>query len=88
LQTFVQGQATINNQTSQDFDDIRSTLTKLSSFFSIQEKCKFLAQPEQNPQGHFLLSGSNSSEGKPEHIKSITTLHHRKIIDKTIPRKA
>jgi hypothetical protein len=84
LQTFVQGQATINNQTSQDFDDIRSTLTKLSSFFSIQEKCKFLAQPEQNPQGHFLLSGSNSSEGKPEHIKSITTLRSGRIIDKTI----
>jgi hypothetical protein len=70
----VQGQATINNKKSQAIDDIRSTLTKLTSFLSIQEKGKFLAQPQQNPQGWFVLSGSNSSKGKPEHIKSITTL--------------
>uniref|UniRef100_A0A2N9I6A0 RNA-directed DNA polymerase n=1 Tax=Fagus sylvatica TaxID=28930 RepID=A0A2N9I6A0_FAGSY len=50
LQTFMQGQSTINSQTSQAINDIRSTLTKLTTSLSTQEKGKFPAQPQPNPQ--------------------------------------
>ena len=43
LQTFMQGQSTINSQTSQALNDIRSTLTKLTTSLSTQEKGKFPA---------------------------------------------
>uniref|UniRef100_A0A2N9I9L5 Reverse transcriptase/retrotransposon-derived protein RNase H-like domain-containing protein n=1 Tax=Fagus sylvatica TaxID=28930 RepID=A0A2N9I9L5_FAGSY len=55
LQTFMQGQSTINNQTSQALNDIRSTLTKLTTSLSTQEKGKFPAQPQPNPQVEKLL---------------------------------
>uniref|UniRef100_A0A2N9I5J1 RNA-directed DNA polymerase n=1 Tax=Fagus sylvatica TaxID=28930 RepID=A0A2N9I5J1_FAGSY len=88
LQTFMQGQSTINNQTSQALNDIRSTLTKLTTSLSTQEKGKFPAQPQPNPQGQFGVSGSSASGTQHEHVKSITTLRSGKVIDKTIPTKA
>jgi hypothetical protein len=50
LQTFMQGQDTFNSRTSQAIDDIKNTLTKFTSFMSIQQKGKFSSQPEPNPQ--------------------------------------
>uniref|UniRef100_A0A2N9GNA7 RNA-directed DNA polymerase n=1 Tax=Fagus sylvatica TaxID=28930 RepID=A0A2N9GNA7_FAGSY len=88
LQTFMQGQSTINSQTSQAINDIRSTLTKLTTSLSTQEKGKFPAQPQPNPQGQFGVSGSSASGTQHEHVKSITTLRSGKVIDKTIPTKA
>jgi hypothetical protein len=55
---------------------------------STQEKGKFLAQPQPNPQGQFGVNGSSSSGTQHEHVKSITTLRSGKVIDKTIPTKA
>jgi hypothetical protein len=49
----MQGQSTINNQTTQDINGIRSTLTKLTTSLSTQDKGKFPAQPQPNPQGQF-----------------------------------
>uniref|UniRef100_A0A2N9IGG3 Reverse transcriptase domain-containing protein n=1 Tax=Fagus sylvatica TaxID=28930 RepID=A0A2N9IGG3_FAGSY len=88
LQTFMQGQSTINSQTSQAINDIRSTLTKLTTSLSTQEKGKFSAQPQPNPQGQFGVIGSSDLGTQHEHVKSITTLRSGKVIDKTIPTKA
>jgi hypothetical protein len=55
---------------------------------STQEKGKFPAQPQPNPQGQFGVSGSSASGTQHEHVKSITTLRSGKVIDKTIPTKA
>jgi hypothetical protein len=88
LQTFMQGQSTINSQTSQAINDIRSTLTKLTTSLSTQEKGKFSAQPQPNPQGQFGVIGSSDFGTQHEHVKSITTLRSGKVIDKTIPTKA
>ena len=49
LQQFMQTQSTINNQTSQAINDIRSTLTKLTTSMSTIEKDKFPSQPQPNP---------------------------------------
>jgi hypothetical protein len=88
LQTFMQGQSTINSQTSQAINDIRSTFTKLITSLSTQEKGKFPTQPQPNPQGQFGVSSSSASGTEHEHVKSITTLRSGKVIDKTIPTKA
>jgi hypothetical protein len=88
LQTFMQGQSTINSQTSHAINDIRSTLTKLTTSLSTQEKGKFPTQPQPNPQGQFGVSSSSAFGTQHEHVKSITTLRSGKVIDKTIPMKA
>ena len=41
LQQFMQTQSTINNQNSQAINDVRSTLTKLTTFMRTIEKGKF-----------------------------------------------
>jgi hypothetical protein len=55
---------------------------------STQEKGKFPAHPQPNPQGQFGVSGSSASGTQHEHVKSITTLRSGKVINKTIPTKA
>uniref|UniRef100_A0A2N9IKQ4 RNA-directed DNA polymerase n=1 Tax=Fagus sylvatica TaxID=28930 RepID=A0A2N9IKQ4_FAGSY len=88
LQTFMQGQSTINSQTSQAINDIRSTLTKLTTSLSTQEKGKFPAQPQPNPQGQFGVSGSSASGTQHEHVKSITTLRTvEKLLIKLFQRR-
>ena len=49
LQQFMQTQSTINNQNSQAINNIRSTLTKLTTSMSTIEKGKFPSQPQPNP---------------------------------------
>ncbi|KAJ4723144.1 Integrase [Melia azedarach] len=87
LQAFMQGQTSINNQTSQAINDIKNTLSKLTSSLSVQEKGKFPAQPQPNPVSQFNVNNSDSSDTHPEDANSITTLRSGKIIDKTIPSK-
>ncbi|KAJ4717036.1 DNA-directed DNA polymerase [Melia azedarach] len=87
LQAFMQGQTSINNQTSQAINDIKNTLSKLTSSLSVQEKGKFPAQPQPNPVSQFNVNNSDSSGTHPEDANSITTLRSGKIIDKTIPLK-
>ena len=64
LQQFMQTQSTINNQTSQVINDIRSTLSKLTTSMSIIEKGKFPSQPQPNPQGQFCVDNCSFSENK------------------------
>ncbi|XP_075669961.1 uncharacterized protein LOC142639702 [Castanea sativa] len=86
LQQFMQTQSTINNQNSQDLNDIRSTLTKLTTSMSKIEKGKFPSQPEPNPQGQFCVDDCSSSKNKVSQAKSVTTLRGGKIIEKDIPK--
>ena len=86
LQQFMQTQSTINNQNSQAINDIRSTLTKLTTSMSTIEKGKFPSQPQPNPQGQFCVNDCSSFENKISQAKSITTLRSGKIIEKYIPK--
>ena len=86
LQQFMQTQSTINNQNSQAINDIRSTLTKLTTSMSTIEKGKFPSQPQPNPQGQFFVDDCSSSENKVCQVKSVTTLYSAKIIEKDIPK--
>ena len=43
-------QDVINNQNAQTFFDLKYTLAKIASALTIQEKGKFSAQPQPNPQ--------------------------------------
>ena len=63
LQQFMKTQSTINNQNSQAINDIRSTLTKLTTSMSTIEKGKFLSQPQLN-QGQFFVDACSSFENK------------------------
>ena len=85
MQAFIQGQTNINNQTSQAINEIKNTLSALATSLHTQEKGKFLAQPQPNPDSQYHVS--TSSESQPENVNSITTLRSGKIIDKTIPSK-
>ena len=87
LQQFMQTQSTINNQTSQAINDIRSTLTKLTTSMSTIEKGKFPSQPQPNTQGQFCVDDCSSSENKVSQVKSVTILHSGKIIEKDIPKR-
>ena len=86
LQQFMQTQSTINNQNSQAINDVRSTLTKLTTSMSIIEKGKFPSQPQPNPQGQFCVDDCSSSKNKVSQVKSVTTLCSGKSIGKYIPK--
>ncbi|XP_022855492.1 uncharacterized protein LOC111376749 [Olea europaea var. sylvestris] len=53
LQSFMQGQANINNQTSQAINEIKNTLSSLTSSLHSLEKGKFPAQPQPNPSQQY-----------------------------------
>ena len=73
----MQGQTTINTQTSEAYNEIKLTLSTLKR---ITEKGKFPAQPQTNPTGQCLIS----TETPPENVNSVTTLRSGKTIDKSI----
>lgn len=81
LQQFMQGQATINNQNSHAINEMRSTLTNLTTTLSIQKKGKFPAQPKPNPQAQAqqVQAASDCSNLKP--VKVITTLRSGKVVN-------
>ncbi|XP_035545115.1 uncharacterized protein LOC118348198 [Juglans regia] len=79
LQQFMQGQATINNQNSQAINDIRSTLTKMTTAWSSQEKGKLPAQPQPNPQSQPPQGAVESSNVRQ--VKAVTTLRNGKVVN-------
>lgn len=79
LQQFMHGQATINNQNSQAINDIRSTLTKMTTAWSFQEKEKFPAHPQPNPQSQPLQEGGKGSNVRS--VKAVTTLRNGKVVN-------
>ncbi|KAI3470782.1 hypothetical protein Pfo_027445 [Paulownia fortunei] len=78
-------QTNINNQTSQAINEIRSTLSTLTTSLRTHEKGKFPAQPQPNPstQCHVSSSGENAVK----EANSVTTLRNGKVVDKTIHPK-
>ena len=85
LQEFMQSQTNFNNQTAQDINEIKSTISMLTTSLRIQEKGKFPAQPQPNPSTQCNVSCPK--EIQKEDVNSITTLRSGKAIDKSIPFK-
>ncbi|XP_041009309.1 uncharacterized protein LOC121253349, partial [Juglans microcarpa x Juglans regia] len=79
LQQFMQGQATINNPNSQAINDIRSTLTKMTTAWSSQEKGKLPAQPQPNPQSQPPQGAVESSNVRQ--VKAVTTLRNGRVVN-------
>ena len=85
---FVQAQQSTNTEFRTALNDVRSQITKLTSYMGNfqQEKGKLPSQTIQNPQGQNSVGVSGPS-GTFEHCKAVTTLRSGKIIDKTIQPK-
>jgi len=62
--------------------DLKDTLAKFTSALSFQEKGKFPSQPQQNPKGQYNSSASSSGSQHMDQVKSVTTLHSGKVIEK------
>ena len=86
---FVQTQQSTNTEFRTALNDVRSQITKLTSYMGNfqQEKGKLPSQTIQNPQGQNSVGISGPSDGTFEHCKAVTTLRSGKVIDKTIQPK-
>ena len=86
---FVQTQQSTNTEFQTAFNDVRSQITKLTSYMGNfqQEKGKLSSQTIQNPQGQNSVGVSGPSDGTFEHCKAVTTLRSGKVIEKTIQPK-
>ena len=86
---FVQTQQSTNTEFRTALNDLRSQITKLTSYMGNfqQEKGKLPSQTIQNPQGQNNVGVSGPSDGTFEHYKAITTRRSGKVIDKTIQPK-
>ena len=85
----VQTQQSTNTEFRTALNDVRSQITKLTSYMGNfqQEKGKLPSQTIQNPQGQNSVGVSGPSDGTFEHCKAVTTLRSGKVIDKTIQPK-
>ncbi|XP_042980275.1 uncharacterized protein LOC122310471 [Carya illinoinensis] len=81
LQQFMQNQATVNNQNAQAINDIKGTLTRVTTTQSNQEKGKFPAQTQPNPQVQSQSSQNNGEGANVKSVKAITTLRNGKVVD-------
>ena len=86
---FVQTQQSTNTEFRTALNDVRSQITKLTSYMGNfqQEKRKLPSQTIQNPQGQNSVGVLGPSEGTFEHCKAVTTLQSGKAIDKTFQPK-
>ncbi|CAL2226294.1 unnamed protein product [Prunus armeniaca] len=66
MKQFIQSQTATNQKNAQDIGEIKSTLSKLTSSLSIQEKGKFPSQVQPNP--HAQLEQLGLGELKPTSI--------------------
>jgi len=65
-------------------EDLKDTLAKFTYALSFQEKGKFPSQPQQNPKGQYNAKASSSGSQHMDQVKSVTTLHSGKVIEKPI----
>ena len=77
-------QSTLNTQLAQSIIDFKDTLAKLTFALSFQEKGKFPSQPQQIPKGQYNANASSSRSQHMDQVKSVTTLHSGKVIEKPI----
>ena len=80
---FIEKQEAIDNQIVQTLNDLKDTFDKFTSALAIQEKGKFLAQPQPNPKS-FQNTQSTSGNQQMDQVKSVITLRSGKIIEKPI----
>ncbi|XP_042953658.1 uncharacterized protein LOC122290157 [Carya illinoinensis] len=71
---------TVNSQNAQSINDIRGTLTRVTTTLSNQEKGKFPAQTQPNPQVQSQSSQNNGEGANVKSVKSITTLRNGKVV--------
>ncbi|XP_035546620.1 uncharacterized protein LOC108997816 [Juglans regia] len=81
LQQFMQGQATLNNQNSLAINDIRTSITRLTTSLYTQEKGKFPAQSQPNPQGQPHQVQAINEDPNLKLVKAVTTLRSSKVVD-------
>ncbi|XP_035546619.1 uncharacterized protein LOC118348654 [Juglans regia] len=81
LQQFMQGQATLNNQNSLAINDIRTSITRLTTSLYTQEKGKFPAQSQPNPQGQPHQVQAVNEDPNLKLVKAVTTLRSGKVVD-------
>ena len=86
---FVQAQQSTNTEFRTTLNNVRSQITKLTSYMGNfqQEKGKLPSQTIQNPQHQNSVGISSPNNVTFEHYKAITTLRNGKIITKTIQLK-
>ena len=86
---FVQTQQSTNTVFQTALNDVRSQITKLTSYMGNfqQEKGKLPSQTIQSPQGQNSVGVSSPSDCTFEHCKAVTTLKSGKVIDKTFQPK-
>ncbi len=87
LQTFMQGQTQINQNTMQSLQELKNSVGRIEAQLNVREKGTFPAQPQSNPKGQHEVHEASSSQPKFEQVKSVTTLRSGKIINKEIPTK-
>ena len=77
---FVQAQQSTHIEFRTALNDVRSQVTKLTSYMVNfqQEKGKLTSQTIQNPQGQNSVRASGPSDGTFEHCKTVTTLRSGK----------
>ena len=94
---FVEGQKTVNAQTTQKIemlegtlnkklDDLQYSVSRLTSKQQVQEKGKFTSQTQPNPRGLHEVSSSNELNPKLNEVKEITTLRSGKELTKPSPK--
>ncbi|XP_040987700.1 uncharacterized protein LOC121235422 [Juglans microcarpa x Juglans regia] len=79
FQQFLQSQAVINNQNSQAINDIRGSITRLTTNLIVREKGKFPAQAQLNPQGQVQQNYVEAKSLNIKPVKAITTLSGRVV---------
>ena len=86
---FVQAQQSTNTEFRIALNDMRSQITKLTSYMGNfqHEKGKLPSQTIQNPQGQNSVGISSPNDVTFEHCKVVTTLRSGKTIDKIIQPK-
>ncbi|KAI5347513.1 hypothetical protein L3X38_015392 [Prunus dulcis] len=85
MKQFIQSKTATNQKNAQGICEIKSTLSKLTSSLSIQEKGKFPSQVQPNPHAQLEVttpSSSSLNENKHEYVKVVTTLRSGNIIGK------
>ena len=71
----------------QSIQDFKNSVDRIEAQLNAKERGKFLAQPQSNPKGQHEVQKAGPSNSQSEQIKSITTLHSGKVINKEIIKK-
>jgi len=74
LQTFLQSQTQINQNTRQDIQKLKNSVDRVESKLNVREKGKFSAQPKPNPRTQVGVNEVRNTQ--VEHAKFVTIFIH------------